>query len=46
MDLRLGIEIDYVPGAEERMDNVATALPYDLGSERVVLLLVPMPPQT
>ena len=24
----------------------STALPYDLGSERVVLLLVPMPPQT
>src|ERR687898_2304555 len=29
VELRLGIEIDYVPGAEERMDNDATALPYD-----------------
>ena len=29
VDLRLGIEIDFVPGAEERMDNDATALPYD-----------------
>jgi len=29
VDLRLGIEIDYVPGAEERMENDATALPYD-----------------
>jgi histidinol-phosphatase (PHP family) len=27
--LRLGIEIDFVPGAEERMDKDATALPYD-----------------
>ncbi len=27
--LRLGIEIDFVPGAEERMDRDATALPYD-----------------
>ncbi len=27
--LRLGIEIDFVPGAEERMDDDATALPYD-----------------
>src|SRR5919107_1491175 len=29
VELRLGIEIDYVPGAEERMENDATALPYD-----------------
>jgi histidinol-phosphatase (PHP family) len=29
VDLRLGIEIDFVPGAEERMDHDATALPYD-----------------
>ena len=29
VELRLGIEIDSVPGAEERMDNDATALPYD-----------------
>src|SRR5215207_4260151 len=29
VELRLGIEIDYVPGAEERMDNDATAFPYD-----------------
>ena len=27
--LRLGIEIDFVPGAEERMDRDASALPYD-----------------
>jgi histidinol-phosphatase (PHP family) len=27
--LRLGIEIDFVPGKEERMDRFATALPYD-----------------
>lgn len=27
--LRLGIEIDFVPGAEERMDHDRTALPYD-----------------
>ncbi len=27
--LRLGIEIDFVPGAEERMDLDSTALPYD-----------------
>ena len=27
--LRLGIEIDFVPGREERMDADATALPYD-----------------
>src|SRR4028118_963001 len=27
--LRLGIEIDFVPGQEERMDANATALPYD-----------------
>src|SRR4029450_10667475 len=29
LELRLGIEIDFVPGAEERMDHDATALPYD-----------------
>src|SRR5829696_4210427 len=29
VELRLGIEIDYVPGAEERMDNDTKALPYD-----------------
>ena len=29
VELRLGIEIDFVPGAEERMDHDATALPYD-----------------
>src|SRR5919107_223715 len=28
-ELRLGIGIDFVPGAEERMDHDATALPYD-----------------
>ncbi len=27
--LRLGIEIDFVPGKEERMDHDASALPYD-----------------
>jgi histidinol-phosphatase (PHP family) len=27
--LRLGIEIDFVPGQEERMDADSTALPYD-----------------
>ena len=27
--LRLGIEIDFVPGQEERMDRDASALPYD-----------------
>jgi histidinol-phosphatase (PHP family) len=27
--LRLGIEIDFVPGAEERMNRDASALPYD-----------------
>src|ERR687893_2368873 len=27
--LRLGIEIDFVPGAEERMDRDGSALPYD-----------------
>ena len=34
VELRLGIEIDFVPGAEERMDHDATVLPYDyvLGS--------------
>lgn len=29
VELRLGIEIDFVPGAEERMDQYSTALPYD-----------------
>src|SRR5215203_187720 len=29
VELRLGIEIDFVAGAEERMDDDATALPYD-----------------
>jgi histidinol-phosphatase (PHP family) len=29
VELRLGIEIDFVPGAEERMDHDAAALPYD-----------------
>ncbi len=29
LELRLGIEIDFVPGNEEEMDRVATALPYD-----------------
>src|ERR671939_1134011 len=29
VELRLGIEIDYVQGAEEQMDIDATALPYD-----------------
>src|ERR687884_719080 len=29
VELRLGIEIDFVPGAEERMYHDATALPYD-----------------
>jgi histidinol-phosphatase (PHP family) len=29
VDLRLGIEIDFVPGKEEEMDRFATALPYD-----------------
>lgn len=29
VELRLGIEIDFVPGQEERMDHDATALPYD-----------------
>ena len=27
--LRLGIEIDFIPGNEQEMDRVATALPYD-----------------
>jgi histidinol-phosphatase (PHP family) len=27
--LRLGIEIDFIPGNEDEMDRVATALPYD-----------------
>src|ERR671917_2381441 len=29
VELRLGIEIDFVPGAEERMDRDASALPFD-----------------
>ncbi|QYJ15630.1 hypothetical protein Rxycam_01455 [Rubrobacter xylanophilus DSM 9941] len=29
VELRLGIEIDYVPGNEAAMERVATALPYD-----------------
>ena len=29
VELRLGIEIDFVPGAEERMEHDATALPFD-----------------
>src|ERR687894_2165153 len=29
VSLRLGIEIDFVPGQEERMESDATALPYD-----------------
>jgi histidinol-phosphatase (PHP family) len=29
VELRLGIEIDFVPGKEERMDHDSTALPYD-----------------
>src|SRR5215210_4823878 len=29
VELRLGIEIDFVPGAEERMDHDSSALPYD-----------------
>src|SRR5918994_1407563 len=29
VELRLGIEIDFVPGAGERMNRDATALPYD-----------------
>src|ERR687894_1227573 len=29
VELRLGIEIDFVPEAEERMDRDASALPYD-----------------
>ncbi len=29
VELRLGIEIDFVPGAEERMDHDSGALPYD-----------------
>jgi histidinol-phosphatase (PHP family) len=29
VELRLGIEIDFVPGEEERMDHDATELPYD-----------------
>src|SRR5215212_2125870 len=29
VELRLGIEIDFVPGNEERMEHDSTALPYD-----------------
>ena len=29
VELRLGIEIDFVPGEEERMDDFASALPFD-----------------
>ena len=29
LELRLGIEVDFVPGTEEQMERVATALPYD-----------------
>lgn len=29
VELRLGIEVDFVPGNEAEMDRVATALPYD-----------------
>jgi histidinol-phosphatase (PHP family) len=29
VELRLGIEVDFVPGTEEQMDSVVTALPYD-----------------
>ncbi len=29
VELRLGIEIDFVPGKEEQMDRFAAALPYD-----------------
>ncbi|WP_273843534.1 histidinol-phosphatase HisJ family protein [Rubrobacter calidifluminis] len=29
LELRLGIEVDFVPGTEEEMDRVARALPYD-----------------
>lgn len=29
VELRLGIEIDFVPGDEERMEHDSTALPYD-----------------
>jgi histidinol-phosphatase (PHP family) len=29
LELRLGIEIDFVPGEEEQMDRFATELPYD-----------------
>ncbi len=29
VELRLGIEIDFVPGTEEQMDRFAAALPYD-----------------
>jgi histidinol-phosphatase (PHP family) len=29
VELRVGIEIDFVPGNEEQMDRYATALPYD-----------------
>src|SRR3712207_4997426 len=29
VELRLGIEVDFVPGTEEHLERVATALPYD-----------------
>jgi histidinol-phosphatase (PHP family) len=29
VELRLGIEVDFVPGTEEQMERVVTALPYD-----------------
>src|SRR5215203_6024316 len=29
VELRLGIEIDFIPGNEEKMNLVANALPYD-----------------
>ena len=29
VELRIGIEIDFVPGAEKRMDHDSSALPYD-----------------
>jgi histidinol-phosphatase (PHP family) len=29
VELRLGIEVDFVPGTEEQMERVATGLPYD-----------------
>jgi histidinol-phosphatase (PHP family) len=29
VELRLGIEVDFVPGTEEQMERMVTALPYD-----------------